>query len=170
MIALSTVASKSEIHYHCRMVTTLNDEQLAAWRSFLEVHSAVIGALEREILEEEGFPLTWYEVLVHLSEAPERRLHHQVLAKSVLLSRSGVTRLVDRMVEAGLVAREPDPNDRRASYVAMTRNGEDTLKRAAPGHVRSVWKHFIRHLNAEEIPMLTSIFSRLLQGQADEER
>ena len=151
------------------MVARLDEEQLGAWRSFLEAHSAVIKALEREILEEQGFPLTWYEVLVHLSEAPQERLHHQVLAESVLLSRSGVTRLVDRMIEAELVVREPDPNDRRASYVAMTRKGKDTLRRAAPGHARGVVEHFARHLRPGDLPVLRSFFSRVFTGQAGAE-
>ena len=147
------------------MSLNLDQEQLAAWRGFLEAHSAVIRALEREMQEEQGLPLTWYDVLVHLSEAPGRQLAHKALAESVLLSRSGITRLVDRMVAAGLVRREPSPDDRRVSHVVMTEEGWGALRRAAPGHVRGVVEHFARHINIEDVPALQSFFSRVLQGK-----
>ena len=147
------------------MAVNLDQEQLAAWRAFLEAHSTVIRALEREMQEEQGLPLTWYDVLVHLSEAPGTRLTHKALAESVVLSRSGITRLVDRMVAAGLVRREPSPDDRRVSHVVMTEEGQNALGRAAPGHIRGVVEHFTRHLNIEDIPALQSFFSRVLQGR-----
>ena len=146
------------------MVTRLDKEQLAVWRAFLEAHSTVIRALEREMLEEQGLPLIWYDVLVHLSEALGGRLRHQFLAESTLLSRSGITRLADRMVAAGLVRREPDSDDRRGSYVVITEEGKRALERAAPGHSRQVWKYFIRHLNAEDIRALQSVFARVLEA------
>lgn len=167
--ALPTIAFAKEINYNHQAMAQLIHEQFAVWRSFLEAHSAVINALERELLEEHGFPLTWYDVLVHLSEAPGQQMQHQALAGSLLLSRSGVTRLVDRMVTAGLVRREASLEDRRVSYVVLTEQGRDTLDRASPAHVRSVAEHFIQYLNAGEIPMLTSFFSRVLRGRADAE-
>ena len=96
------------------MAAQSSQEQISAWRSFLEVHSAVIKALEKELIEDQGFSLTWYDVLTHLSEASGARMQHQALAESLLLSRSGVTRLVDRMAEAGLVSRWTDPRAGRA--------------------------------------------------------
>jgi DNA-binding MarR family transcriptional regulator len=152
------------------MVTMLTKEQLAAWRAFLEAHAIVVRVLEREMQEEQGLPLTWYEVLVHLSEAPGCRLRPQALAQSVLLTRSGITRLVDRMVTAGLVKREPYSGDRRGSYVVMTEEGKGALQRAAPGHSRGVGEHFIRHLTAEEIRVLESVFARVLQRKRDTQR
>lgn len=145
------------------MVTMLTKEQLAVWRGFLETHAIVIRVLEQEMQEEQGLPLTWYDVLVHLSEAPGCRLRPQALAQSVLLTRSGITRLVDRMVTAGLVKREPYYGDRRGSYVVMTEEGKSALQRAGSGHSRGVAEHFIGHLTAEEIRVLQSAFARVLQ-------
>ena len=138
-------------------------EQMRAWRAFLHTHSTVIKALERELQEEQGLPLTWYDIMVHLSEAPGNRLRHQELANSVLLSRSGVTRLVDRMVEAGMVRRESSPEDRRASYVVMTEQGIQKLEAAAPGHLRGIVEHFTRHLTPEDAQSLKLFFDRVLK-------
>ena len=147
------------------MTVSLDQEKLAAWRAFLEAHSTVIKALEREMQEGQGLPLTWSDVLVHLSEAPGRRLAHKALAESVVLSRSGITRLVDRMVAAGLVRREPSPDDRRVSHVVMTEEGQSALRWAAPGHIRGVVAHFSRHLGIDDVSVLQSFLSRVLEGR-----
>lgn len=145
------------------MVSDLDEAQLAVWRGFLEAHATVIRKLERDLMDQAGVPLTWYDVLVHLFEAPQGRLRHQVLADSLLLSRSGVTRLVDRMVDAGLVCREASAEDRRVSYVCLTPEGRATLDRAGPGHIHSVAEHFARHLRGPETAALASFFTRLLE-------
>ena len=150
------------------MAAQSSQEQLSAWRSFLEVHSAVIKALEKELIEDQGFSLTWYDVLTHLSEAPGARMQHQALAGSLLLSRSGVTRLVDRMAEAGLVCRESSPADRRVSYVVMTQPGRDALDQASPGHLRGIAQHFVRYLEAGDVALLQGFFSRVLDGESEE--
>ena len=82
-----------------------------------------MGRLDRELQAEEGLSLAWYDVLLHLDEVPGRRLRMTDLAAAVVISKSGLTSLVDRMEEAGLVAREPDPDDRRAIAVALTAAG-----------------------------------------------
>ena len=148
------------------MAAQSSQEQLSAWRSFLEVHSAVIKALEKELIEDQGFSLTWYDVLTHLSEASGARMQHQALAESLLLSRSGVTRLVDRMAEAGLVCRESFPQDRRVSYVVMTQPGRDALDRASPWHMRGIAQHFVRYLEAGDVALLQGFFSRVLDGES----
>ena len=150
------------------MVSRSSQEQISVWRSFLEVHSAVIKALEKELIEDQSFSLTWYDVLTHLSEAPGARMQHQALAGSLLLSRSGVTRLVDRMADAGLVCRESSPEDRRVSYVVMTQPGRDALGRASPGHMRGIAQHFVQYLEAGDVPLLQGFFSRVLDGKSGE--
>ena len=152
------------------MIEVPNDVQMSAWRSFLEVHSAVIKTLETELMEEQGLSLTWYDVLTHLSEAEGSRLQHQALAGALLLSRSGVTRLVDRMADAGLVRREASPEDRRASYVVMTPQGRDALDRASPVHVRGIVRHFTRYLGSGDVLGLQRFFSRVLQGESENGR
>ena len=96
---------------------------MRAWRLFLEVHARVVNRLELELREETGMPLTWYDVLVQLSEAPEHKLRMQELARRVLISKSGLTRLVDRLCAAGYVERESDPEDGRGTLAVMTRAG-----------------------------------------------
>ncbi len=140
----------------------LDERKLAVWRGFLEAHATVIRKLERDLMAQAGVPISWYDVLVHLSEAPQGRLRHQVLADSLVLSRSGITRLVDRMVDAGLVRREGSTQDRRVSYVVLTPEGRAMLDRAGPGHIQSVVEHFARHLRGPEIASMKSFFTRLL--------
>ena len=145
------------------MAMEMDEAKMAVWRGFLETHATVIRKLERDLMEQAGVPISWYDVLVHLFESPEGRLRHQVLADSLLLSRSGVTRLVDRMADAGLVRREASAQDRRVSYVVLTPEGRDTLDRAGPGHIQSVVEHFARHLKGSETALLKSFFTRVLR-------
>ena len=143
----------------------MNDEpdqlRLGAWRAFLNAHAATIAAIERELAVEDLVPLTWYDVLVALSEAPghRRRLHE--LARAVVLSRSGLTRLVDRLEAAGLLRREPCPDDRRGAYAVLTPEGEATLRRAWPTYGRGIAEHFARHLSDEEARVLTEALERV---------
>ena len=97
------------------MRDTPSEEAMAAWRAFLLTYSRVMRTLEQEMQESEGLALSWYDILAHLDDAPEGRIRMQFLADSILLSRSGLTRLIDRMVEAGLVTRENCPEDRRGT-------------------------------------------------------
>src|SRR5579862_1644472 len=113
-----------------------NRARLAAWRAFLELHAALIEVLGGELERERRLPLAWYDVLVQLAEAPASRLRMQELARSVLISKSGLTRLVDRMVQAGYVERQPCPDDLRGSFAVLTPAGRDALREAAPVHLR----------------------------------
>ena len=139
----------------------LSDDQLAAWRSFVRAQSVVLDVLARELEAERQMPLTFYDVLVHLSEAPEGRLRMRELAGAVLLSRSGLTRLVDRMEHAGLVSREACPSDRRGAYAAITASGRAALRSAWPVHARGVAEHFARHLAPDEIEVLRVALTRI---------
>ena len=123
------------------------DPGMVAWRAFLEAHARVVELLESELLEAKQLPLAWYDVLVQLQEADSHRLRMTELAKRVLLSKSGLTRLVDRMCAAGLVDRTPDESDRRGRWVALNAAGEQRLRDAAPVHLRGVREHFIAHLD-----------------------
>ncbi|HKF90654.1 MAG TPA: MarR family transcriptional regulator, partial [Acidimicrobiia bacterium] len=109
---------------------------------------------------EQGLPITFFDVLIQLSQAGGR-LRMSELADAVLLSRSGVTRLVDRMVRAGLVRREACPTDRRSMYAALTTMGKRALARARPVHLRGVAEHFGRHLSDEEAKTLAAALGRM---------
>jgi DNA-binding MarR family transcriptional regulator len=140
-----------------------NPRQLAAWRAFLEAHAAVTAVLERE-LQERDLSLAWYDVLLQLSEAPGGRLRMGDLARSVLLSKSGLTRLCDRMESAGLVRREPIDDDARGLVAAITKTGRSTLRRAAPLHLKGVQTHFSRHLSEQEARTLTTALRRIAEA------
>ena len=137
-------------------------DRLAAWRSFLEAHQALTSVLEAELLAERGLPLTWYDVLLVLSEAPDERLRMQELARRILLSKSGLTRLFDRMERAGLVERAPSPDDRRGTLALLTAEGRRTLRRAAPVHLHGIEQHFDQYLSDAETATLRSLCERLL--------
>jgi DNA-binding MarR family transcriptional regulator len=139
-------------------------EAVAVWRSFLEAHAGLVDALERELQEERGLPLAFYDVLVQLGEAPEGRLRMQELAERLLLSRSGFTRLCDRMEAAGLLQRARCPSDRRGVYAEITPAGTEALEEAAPVHQRGVEEHFARHLGSADLEALRAMLDRLSQG------
>jgi DNA-binding MarR family transcriptional regulator len=136
--------------------------QLAAWRRLLEAHATVTELLEHELVSERGLPLSRYDVLLNLAEAPGGRLRMQELSASVLLSKSGLSRLVDRMVEAGLVRRERCEDDRRGWFAVLTDQGRSALRRAAPVHLRGIQEHFARHLEPAEVEVLTVALARVV--------
>lgn len=135
--------------------------QLGAWRAFLEAHARTVEILARELREEEDLPLAWYDVLVHLSEAEDGRLRMQELAGAVLLSKSGLTRLVDRMERAGLVCRTACSSDRRGTFAEITPEGYERLRATAPTHLRGVREHFADLLSDEEAATLETLLRRI---------
>lgn len=132
-----------------------------AWRAFLEAHAALSRVLSDELQDAHELPLPWYDVLLQLSEAPGGSLRMQQLADSVLLSKSGLTRLFDRMEEAGFVRRKPCDDDRRGTLAIMTPSGRAALKRAAPVHLTGIERHFARHLSDREADALALSFGRM---------
>lgn len=142
-------------------ITSVPPAQLAAWRAFLEAHAHTTEILSRELKAEEDLPLSWYDVLVHLNEADDHQLRMQELADRILLSKSGLTRLIDRMEREGLVLRSACPSDRRGTYAELTPHGLETLRRSAPTHLRGVRDHFASLLTEEEAEVLESALDRI---------
>lgn len=140
----------------------LDPTRLLAWRRFLEAHAYVLAILEQELESEEGLPLAWYDVLVHLSEADDRRLRMQDLADAVLLSKSGLSRLVDRMADAGLVRREACEADRRGTFAVLTDAGWERLRATAATHVRGVDQHFASLLTDSEAQVMATALDRIV--------
>ncbi len=120
--------------------------------------------LNKSLVDERGLSLAWYEVLLQLTESGEDRLRLQDLADRVLYSRSGLTRLIDRMESAGLVEREPCDDDRRGTYAVITTEGKRQFRRAAATHLRSLEEHFFSRLTDEEITALGESMSHVLEG------
>lgn len=136
-------------------------DELAVWRSFLRAHASVTRALERELVAEQRLSLAAYDVLVQLAEAPGRELRMTDLAEAVLLSRSGVTRLVDRLEQAGLVARQRTTADGRGVVAVLTEAGLDRLREAAVTHLDGVVRHFTARLRPDQLADLGAITAEL---------
>lgn len=134
---------------------------MLAWRSFLRTHAGITRRLEAELMSEHDLPLASYDVLVQLAEVPQRRLRMTDLAEAVLLSRSGLTRLVDRLTRDGLVTRQPCEDDARGTYAVLTDAGLARLRRAAPVHLRGIEEHMTGRLDNGELAALTELLARL---------
>ncbi len=144
------------------MEPPLNRTQLRTWRTFITAHATVIDRIEHELAEAKQLPLSSYDVLLALVEAPNRRLRMHELAQAVVLSRSGLTRLVDRLEQEGLLRRDRTGSDRRAIYAVLTLKGFRAFRRAWPIYAQGIVNHFIRYLTAEEMSMLTHMLERVL--------
>lgn len=140
-------------------------DELHAWRSFLRAHATVVRRLESDLIAAHGLPLAVYDVLVQLVEAPERRLRMTELAGRVLLSRSGLTRLVDRMVRDGLLRREQDPLDARGVLAVLTDTGFERLKAASPTHLDGVTRYVVDRLSTDELTAWGAASARLADSQ-----
>lgn len=140
------------------------DPGLAAWLTLLQARSVLVDVLEADLQASAAPPLGWLEVLFQLTSAPEGRLKMWELAHSVLLSKSGVTRLVDRMEAAGLVSRGPCPTDRRVVYAMVTPAGREALRIALPRHLDSLGERFTNHLTPAELNMLRTTLQKVLDA------
>ena len=140
----------------------LDEARGEAWRAFLTAHAAVIERIERDLARENMLPLGWYDVLLALSEAPEHQLRMNELARAVVLSRSGLTRLVDRLEKAELLRRERCDDDRRGCYAVLTEDGRAALRRSWPVYAGGISEHFGRHLGDDEVATLTEALGRVL--------
>jgi DNA-binding MarR family transcriptional regulator len=134
---------------------------MAVWRTFLRAHATVVRRLEADLVAEQSLPLASYDVLVQLVEAPHRRLRMTELAERVLLSRSGLTRLVDRLERQGLVAREACASDARGLFAVLTDAGYERLRGAAPTHLRGVRDYAVGRLSPRELRELGQALRRL---------
>jgi DNA-binding MarR family transcriptional regulator len=148
-------------------VNELSDTELGAWRGFLRVHSALAKQLDAELSAQHALPLSSYEVLITLQAAPGRRCRMAELADRVLLSRSGTTRLVDRLEREGLLERDTCSDDGRGTYAVLTAKGDELLARARPTHLAGVRQRFIRHFSAEELATLAVLWERVLPGATE---
>ena len=138
-----------------------DDERLTAWKLFLESYRRVLDTLDDELQSGRGLSLTRYDVLVQLFGATDHRLRMNQLASRILLSKSGLTRLIDRMEAEGLVERASSPNDRRGSFAVLTPRGEQVFREAAPLHLDGIHKHFACHLTAAEAKTLAKAFEKI---------
>src|SRR5690348_1982218 len=133
----------------------------------LRVHAALVKALDAELVQAHDLPLISYEVLITLDAASGRRLRMAELADSVLLSRSGVTRLVDRLEREGLLVRDTCTSDGRGCFAVLTDKGAELLAHARPTHLAGVRERFLRHFSEDELIAMAEGWNRVHPGAAD---
>ena len=139
----------------------LNERELAAWRGMLATHSRLVHELDAELERDHGLPLSSYEVLMNLDYADGKRLRMGELADRLLLSRSGITRLADRLEKQGLIERQRCDDDGRGYFAILTDRGRELITAARPGHLEGVRRHFLDRLEPDEIKALGAIWERL---------
>src|SRR4051812_38909923 len=123
-----------------------NDPRLDVWRSFLLAHARLFRRLDEELRAEHGLSLPEYDALLQLAQSPDRRLRMTQLASQVLLSKSGVTRLIDRLVADGYVARSQCSHDARGAEAVLTAEALDRPRAAAATHLRGIDSYFLAAL------------------------
>lgn len=138
---------------------------LEAWRSYLQSHASIVRVLDAELAAAHNLTTRDYEVLLYLSQADGGHLPMSALAESTMLTRSGITRLVDGLVEAGLIERVACPNDARVSYAQLTEAGYEKLRHAGCTHVASIRRLFLERFTPQEIEQLAALLGRLPGAQ-----
>ena len=142
------------------------DDLADTWGALLKVHAALVPRFDRELQDAHGLPLTWYDVLLELSSAPERRLTMGQLGQVAAVSRTRVSRVVDELHRAGLVARQPNPDDGRSAFAVLTAEGRQVLRQAAPTYLAAVRRDFAAHLTTREGEVMARALRKVLAADA----
>jgi DNA-binding MarR family transcriptional regulator len=148
----------------CGILGQIDDERLQLMGLIIRTQRLLSDVLGRELEQSVGIPLVFFDVLIHVGGAPEGRLTMSSLSTDVALTTGGVTRLVDRMVEAGLVARQNCPSDRRSVHVVLTPDGRAVLERAVASHIEGIDRHLMAHLNASDCAALWVALSKVVDA------
>ena len=149
------------------MSTQVLPNQLVPWTRFLRAHAALTRRLNADLVARHGLTLSDYEVLLFLAQAPDRALRRVDLAERVLLTQSGITRLLDGLENAGFVAKRRCSVDGRVVYAALTDAGLERLRQASRTHLAGVEELFTSRFEEEELETLSSLVARLLGAEAD---
>ena len=139
-------------------------DPVAAWAALLRTHAAVVPKLERA-LARIGLPLSWYDVLLVTNAAPERRLRMTELGSQAVVSRERVSRVVTELEAAGLIERQPNPDDRRSSFAAITPEGRRRLRAAAPVYLQAIGDHVLAHLTATDIAAVARALTKVVAAE-----
>jgi DNA-binding MarR family transcriptional regulator len=139
----------------------LSPDEISSWKGMLRAHRDLVAGLDAQLEREHSLPLSSYEVLMVLVDAPDGRARMGDLANELLLSRSGLTRLVDRLVRKGWVERAPCEDDARGLYAAITRSGRAKVKSARPSHLDGVREGFLSKLSDSDLEALSRAWRKL---------
>jgi DNA-binding MarR family transcriptional regulator len=145
----------------------LEGTALEAWRSYLQSHATIVRELDADLVAQHAMTTRDYEVMLYLAQAPDRRLAMSALAEATMLTRSGITRLVDGLVASGLIERVSCASDARVSYAKLTDAGYEKLREAGCTHIASIRRLFLEHFAPEEIDQLASLLRRLPGAHVD---
>jgi DNA-binding MarR family transcriptional regulator len=148
----------------CGILGQIDDERLQLMGLLIRTHRKLTETLGRELEESAGIPLVFFDVLIHVAGAPDGYLTMSRLSTDISLTTGGVTRLVDRMVDAGLVAREHCPRDRRSIHVVLTPEGHAVLAQAVAAHIESIDRHLMARLDADERAALSDALIKVLDS------
>ena len=148
----------------CGVLGQIDDERLHLMGLIVRSHRLLTDRLGRELEQNVGIPLVFFDVLINVGAAPDGRMTMSRLSNDIALTTGGVTRLVDRMVDAGLVERQACPNDRRSIHVILTPEGRDVLNRAIAAHIEGIDRHVIAHLNEKDRAALATALTKILTG------
>jgi MarR family 2-MHQ and catechol resistance regulon transcriptional repressor len=148
----------------CGVLGQIDDERLQLMGLLVRSHRRLTDVLGRELEQVVGIPLVWFDVLIHVGGAEEGRLTMSKLSTEVALTTGGVTRLVDRMVDAGLVSRQNCPSDRRSVHVILTPRGHAMLGEAISAHIDGIERHLMAPLNDRDRAALAVALTKLTPG------
>jgi len=148
-------------------IEKLTERELGAWRGLLITHATLVKELDKQLSSEHNLPLSSYEVLMFVAE--DGRMRMCDIAERVLLSRSGLTRLVDRLVRDGLIVRESVPEDARGAFAVITPEGRALLDRARATHYAGIRALFLSQLSEAEQEQMGAIFDRVLTSDGVED-
>lgn len=146
----------------------LNNDEQRLWRAYLDATRMLIQGLDRQLLHDAGISFTDFEILVLLSESTDRRMRMRDLADASTTTRSGITRAVSRMENAGWVRRVECESDRRGAWAELTDTGFEVLTNASPGHVEAVRRKVFDHLSADEVVAMADAFARIRTALQDD--
>ena len=143
---------------------SVDDPRLTTWRAFLYAQSTIMPRLDAELRSSSGLTLAEFDALAQLAFAPQQRLRMSELADRVLLSRSGVTRLVDRLEQHGDVRRDVCAPDGRGAYAVLTDKGASRVRQAMPAHLATVDAHFLDHIEPQEFELVSRALARVAEA------
>src|SRR5215207_7824165 len=147
----------------------LSPEERAAWSGFIRAHATIVKELDAELQDAHGLPLSSFDVLVQLSVAPNGRMQMSELAEAVHLSRSGLTRMVDRLERQGLLERHKGERDPRQVFACITKAGLERLAETTPTHLAGVRRRFLERLTRTQMSQLTVVWNQLLGSDPERE-
>jgi DNA-binding MarR family transcriptional regulator len=157
-------AAPAEAASHAEGAGRPEDPAVDAWRGLLVAHSRLVPAVEADLRTAGQIPLSWYDVLLELNAAPERRLRMSELGQRVVLSRTRVSRIVDELAAAGLAERQPDQADGRSSFAVLTAVGRDALRRAWPVYREAIRRHLAAGLTLPQCRQLAALLDQVIKA------